>query len=297
VVIYQQKCIDPLGESKSDYQIFAELARRLGEYDRFTDGGKTEDDWIRRMFDASSMPKYISFEEFTKKGYFVVPIPADYKPTPQMRWFYEGRPCDTPDHLNPKRNTPEAAELGTDSGKIEFVSQSLTRLMPDDEERPPLPRYIPSWEGYQSKLAKKYPLQLIIPHPRFSFHTQYDTHTPWLCDIPGSRIKKDGRYWQVIRINRVDAAARDIKDGDIIRLFNDRASVMGAAQVTERVRPGTVHSYEGSATYDPVEKGKPYSTDRGGCINMLSPDRFMSKNAAGMAPNSCLVEMEKADSY
>jgi anaerobic selenocysteine-containing dehydrogenase len=53
-----------------------------------------------------------------------------------------------------------------------------------------------------------------------------------------------------------------------------------------------VHSYESCAVYDPIgEPGE--SADRGGCINLLTPHRFISKNACGMAPNSCLVEIEK----
>ncbi len=76
------------------------------------------------------MPKYISWEEFKKKGYYVVPVPEDYKPTPAMRWFYEGRECDTPDPGNPKKGTDKAQELGTYSGKIEFVSQSLHEAFP-----------------------------------------------------------------------------------------------------------------------------------------------------------------------
>ncbi len=68
---------------------------------------------------------------------------------------------------------------------------------------------------------------------------------------------------------------------------------LGIAQVTERVRPGVVHSYEGSSQYDPLEPGKAGSTDRGGCINLLTPARMVSKNVPGMAPNSCLIEIAK----
>jgi trimethylamine-N-oxide reductase (cytochrome c) len=68
--------------------------------------------------------------------------------------------------------------------------------------------------------------------------------------------------------------------------------VLLSAQVTERVPPGVAHSYESSAVYDPV--GEPgYSPDRGGCINIITPHRFISKNACGQAPNSCLIEIEK----
>jgi len=292
VVIYQQKCLEPLYESKSDYRIFSELAERLGVKDEYTEGN-SEEDWVEKVFYVSDLPKYISFEDFKKKGYFVVPVPPDYQPTPGLRWFYEGRDCDTPDHLNPKRHTQKGRELGTDSGKVEFVSQSLLRHLPDDEERPPLPRYIPSWEGHTSELAQKYPLQLITPHPRFSFHTHHDANTSWLGEIPGHRVLKDGYYWHPVRIHPSDASARGIGDGDIVRLYNDRGSVLCLAQVTERIRPGVLHSYYGSGKYDPLEPGKPGSTERGGCVNILTSARMMSKNAAGMAPNSCLVEIEK----
>lgn len=184
--------------------------------------------------------------------------------------------------------------LATTTGKIEFASTSLTRFDPDDKERPPVPHYIPSWEGHTSEMAEKYPLQFISPHPRFSFNTHYDGKATWVEEIKTHREYKDGRYWWIIRIHPKDAEARDIKDGDIVKVYNDRGSVLCAATVTERIRPGVVHSCCSSGEYDPMgELGSPNSVDRGGCINLLTPSRFMSKNASGMAPNSCLVEVEK----
>jgi len=289
VVVYQHKCIEPLYESKSDYRIFTELAGKLGVQDEFTEGN-TEEDWVEKAYRASDLPKYISFKDFKQKGYFIVPMPEDYQPTPGLRWFYEGRDCDTPDHFNPKRSTEKGKELGTYSGKIEFVSQSLKKYFPDDEERPLLPRYIPSWEGYNSDLVQKYPLQLITPHPRYSFHTHHDANTSWLGEIPGHRVLKDGYYWHPVRLSPPDATARGIKNGDIVRLYNDRGSVLCIAEVTERMRPGVLHSYYGSGKYDPIEPGNPNSIDRGGCVSILTPSRMLSKNVPGMAPNSCLVE-------
>jgi molybdopterin guanine dinucleotide-containing S/N-oxide reductase-like protein len=293
VIVYEQKCIEPLGESKSDYWIFSQLADRLGFGETFTDGGRTEGDWIRALYECSDLPQFLSFDEFREKGYFVVPVPEPYKSTPALRWFYEGRPCDTPDAGNPKKGTPQGRELGTYSGKIEFESQSLKQNLPDDQERPPVPRYIASWEGHTSELAQKYPLQMISPHPRYSFHSHYDKRGSWIWDIPGHRVAVDGYYYQTMRINPVDAAARGIQNRDIVRLFNDRGSVLCCASVTERMKPGVVHSYCSSGQYDPLEPGKPGSTDRGGCVNLLTSDRIMSKNVPGMAPNSCLIEVEK----
>ncbi len=292
IVVYQQKCIEPLFESKSDYWIFVQLADRLGVKSEFTEGN-TEEDWIEQMFNASGVSRQITLDALKQKGYYVVPLPENYKPNPGLRWFYEGRACDTPDYFNPKRGTPKAGELGTISGKIEFVSESLKKFTPDDKERAPLAHYIPSWEGFDSELASKYPLQLISPHPRMTFHTHHDTHVQWLGEIPANRITKDGYDWHVVRVHPSDSAARGISNGDIVKLYNDRGTVLGIAVVTERMRPGVVHSYEGSSLYDPIEPGNPASPDRGGCVNILTPSRLMSENVVGMAPNSCLVEISK----
>jgi trimethylamine-N-oxide reductase (cytochrome c) len=263
----------------------------MGIKEEYTEGN-SEEDWIRKLFDVSSLPRYISFEDFRQRGYFVVPLPKDYRPAPAMRWFYEGRACDT-DDMNPKRNTEKNKELATNTGKIEFVSQSLIAHEPNDEERPPIPSYIPSWEGHTSELARKYPLQLISPHPRYSYHSQYDTHALWLGDIPGHRVFTDGYYWHTTRIHPSDAEVRGIRNGDIIKIYNDRGAVLGIAQVTERIMPGVIHSYEGSSKYDPTQPGTPGSVDRGGCVNLLTPSRTMSKNTPGIAPKSCLVEVSK----
>jgi trimethylamine-N-oxide reductase (cytochrome c) len=98
-------------------------------------------------------------------------------------------------------------------------------------------------------------------------------------------------YW-ILRLNTRDAAARGIEDGDLIRAFNDRGEVILAAQVTERLAPGTVHCYESCADYIPL--GEPgYSPDSAGCINMLTPKRFVTPTSTGMASNSCLIQVEK----
>jgi molybdopterin guanine dinucleotide-containing S/N-oxide reductase-like protein len=293
IIVREQKCIEPLWESKSDYQIFSDIADRLGMKEKYTDGGKTDIDWVRAFFDSSDLPGLIDWETFNEQGYYIINAPEDYKPTPSLRWFAEGRPCDTPDLNNPKRGTDKAHELGTYSGKVEFASESLKAHFPDDPERPVSPRYIPSWEGYRSEGYDRYPLQLLSAHPRFSFHCHYDKHTDWLDDIPVHRIKKDGYAWWPARIHPDDAAQRGIRNGDIVRLYNDRASVLCLAAVTERVRPGVIHSYASSAKYDPLIPGRADSIDKGGCVNMLTPSRMLSQHAPGMTPNSCLIEIEK----
>jgi trimethylamine-N-oxide reductase (cytochrome c) len=142
-------------------------------------------------------------------------------------------------------------------------------------------------------LAERYPLQLISPHPKHSFHTHNDNKSLWIDRISQHRIHKDGYAWWPVRINPADASERDIKHGDIVKVYNNRGAVLAIATITERVRPGTVHSYEGGSKYDPLEPGVPGCIDRGGCMNLLTSGRLLSKNVPGMASNSCLVEISR----
>jgi trimethylamine-N-oxide reductase (cytochrome c) len=294
VIVMQHKCIEPLGESKSDFQIFLELSKRLGLSAMFSEGC-TEFDWCRRLFDATDLPKVITWEEFLKKGYYVVPAPKEeLRPPVSFRAFAEGRPKDTPEIAPlPSDYAGKVFEgLQTQSGKIEFVCSSLQRFDPDDPERPVMTKYIPSWEGHHTtELYGRYPLQLITPHPRYSFHTMGDGKHSWINDISDHRVLIDGYYYWIVRMNKKDAGARGVRENDLVKVFNDRGAVICAARITERVPPGTVHSYEGSAVYDPV--GEPgASPDRGGCMNILTPSRSIIKKSHSIAANSCLVQIQ-----
>ena len=296
LIVLENKCIEPLGESKSDYEIFSLLAERLGLGRNYTEGC-SDYDWVKRMFEASDLPTRISWEEFEKKGYYLVPAPTERKSTPALRWFAEDRQRDTPD-IGPKVwDTVDRKGLQTTSGKIEFVSSSLTRFYKSgvtDPERPIMgPQYIPSWEGHRTEeLLDKYPLQLVSPHPRFSMHTMGDSKDSWSNDVKDHRVLKGGHYYWIMRLNSKDAQERGVRDGDLLRAFNDRGEVILAAQVTERLAPGTVHCYESCSDYLPA--GEPgYSADTAGCINILTPKRFLTPTSTGMAPNSCLIQVEK----
>jgi molybdopterin guanine dinucleotide-containing S/N-oxide reductase-like protein len=92
LLLYQKKCIEPLWESRPDYDIYCDLAKRLGIWEEYTEGN-SEEDWIKKVFDKYQVSKFASYEEFKKKGYFVIPCPQpkDYEPHVAYRWFYEGR--------------------------------------------------------------------------------------------------------------------------------------------------------------------------------------------------------------
>ena len=296
VISLQAKCIEPLGESRSDYDIYAAFAEKLGIGPMFTEG-KDDLAWVEQYYNATDMPKHMTFAEFKKKGYFVVPVNPKRNKAVALRWFAEDRQKDTADWGPRLNNQVNRKGLQTTTGKVEFISTSIKRFEEQgyvDEGRPAMHTYVPAWESWHSPLAKKYPLGMLAPHPRFSFHTMGDGKDAYMQDIKDHRVLVDGYYYWIMRLNSKDAAARGIKNGDLIRAYNDRGSVILCAQVGERVQPGTVHSYESCADYHPL--GKPgRSADRAGCVNILSPDRYMSKYACGMAPNTTQLEVEKWD--
>ena len=274
IVVYQQKCIEPWMESKTDYEIFTLLAEKLGFKDEYSEG-KTEEDWIRGTFDKTSISEHMGYEEFKKKGYYIVPFPKDYKPKKTLTSFYEtGEGLDTP------------------TGKIEFLSERIKKFMPDDQERPPLPRYTHAFEGPHVPLTEKYPLTMISPHAKYSFHTQGE-NVSWIRWIPLHRVHRDGyNYWPV-QIHPEDAEKRGIKQNDLVKAFNDRAEVILIAQITQKIRPGSVLAVT-AAIYDPIEPGKVGSVDKGGAVNLLMPKETLSKNVPGQVTQA-LVEIKKLE--
>lgn len=295
VVTMQHKCIEPLGESKSDYQIYLDILQRLGLGAMFSEGC-SELDWCKRVFDSSDMPKYLSWKEFVKKGYHVLPAESEATRDPvSMRWYAEDRHKDVPEpHPLPSQFSGDFGKgLETQSGKIEFVSSSLARGQVGNDERPALNRYLPAWEGPHAKeLYAKFPLHMISTHPRYSFHTFGDGKDSVLNDIDDHRIYIDGYYYWVMKINPRDAAKRGIAHHDLIKVYNDRGSAIFVADVTPLIGPGIMKTFESNTDFDPVPSDGPEKfSDRSGCANVMTSPRPQQKGTEGMAANSCLVEM------
>ena len=279
-VLLQKQAIKPIGESKSDYEIVLEVAKKLGKYEVITEG-RTIEGLIKHVFNGLGLAEVISWEEFKEKQYYVYPTAPDWeKDPPGMRKFYE----------NPAKNP-----LPTPSGKLEFYSERLARHFPGDKERPPIPKWIEKGpthdERISSKRAKKYPLLLMSNHGRWRVHAQCDDIS-WTREIPTCKVKGlDGYMYEPLWLNPKTAAERDIKSGDIVKIFNERGTVLGGAYVTERLILGVAYMDHG-ARVDSIIPGK---LDRGGAINLISPIGISSKNATGMATSGYLVEVEKVN--
>ena len=295
VIALQHKCIEPLGESKSDYEIFSLILQRLGLGAMFTEGC-SELDWVKRVFNGSDVAKRMSWKDFCRKGYYVVPPEAPgLAPAVNFRWFAEDRMKDIaePQPLPSQWAGPFGQGLQTPTGKIEFIPETLKRCDPHNPERPVINRYMPSWEGPRaSALSERFPLQMIATHSRYSFHTNVDGKNSFTNDIEDHRWRMDGHAYWIVRLNTADAEARGIRHHDLVKVFNDRGAVLCAADVSPLVAAGVVKSFEASAEYIPVEHDGQL-IDIGGCMNLLTPSRPQIQGTSSMSPNSCLVQVDR----
>lgn len=269
-VTAMRQAIPPVAESRTDYAIFSGLAERLGCAEAFTEG-RDEAGWLRYIWDRSRQRaaehgvELPTLEALFEKGVHVMPTPARRQVL-----------------LEAFRADPEANPLVTPSGKIEIFSATMAGLGIEGNPGHPVWREPREWLG--GALARRYPLHLISNQPRTKLHSQYDHGSH-------SRAGKvQGR--EPVLIHPADAEARRIRDGEVVRLFNDRGACLGGAVVTDRVRPGVVVMATGS-WYSPAAPGEPGSLEVHGNPNVLTPDRGTSRLAQGPSPMSCLVEVER----
>jgi molybdopterin guanine dinucleotide-containing S/N-oxide reductase-like protein len=277
-VAIQEQAIQPIGESKSDYEVVLEVAKRLGMEESFTEG-KTVKDLEKQVFENMELQNFITWEDFEDKKYFVFPVAKDWESDPPgFRLFYED---------------PEKNPLPTPTGKLEFYSERLAQHFPDDKERPPYPKWIEKSVTHDERLtserASMFPLLLMSNHGRWRTHAQCDD-IAWTREAPTCKVTgSDGYKYEPVWINPKDAEKRGINDGDIVKIFNERGIVLVGARVWERVMPGVVYVDHG-ARHDPIIPGK---VDRGGAINTIAPLGITSKNCVGQATSGYLVDVQK----
>ncbi|NTU90154.1 MAG: molybdopterin-dependent oxidoreductase, partial [Actinobacteria bacterium] len=278
----EPKCIETIGEAKSDWEAVCEVAKKLGLFEEYTKG-KTEEDLVKIGFENSGIADRISWEDFKEAGYYAVPT--------QENWE------DLARGFGPFCEDPEKNPLESPTGKLEFYSASLEEHFPGDDERPPYPKFIPFGERHQESLlhprSETYPYLIISNHPRWRVHANMDDIS-WLREIPTCKVNgPDGYKYEPIWVNPVDAEKLGLKDGDIAKLFNERGGVLGGIIVTERVRPGVLYQDHG-ARLDPIVAGE---LDRGGANNLIAPAKTASKNTSSEVTSGYLVDIEKVDVF
>jgi anaerobic dimethyl sulfoxide reductase subunit A len=258
-LIFMNQAIRPMHECRSDYDIFTHVADKLGLAEAFTEG-RTELQWLEEIVKVSQAadPAFPTFEEFRRRGVHIFKYDRPHVPFADFRDDPDGHPLQTP------------------SGKIEIYSSRLAEM--DIEHLPPIPKYIPEWEGGPwDPLFEKYPLQAIGSHYHRRVHSTHD-NVDWLEEAMPQRVY----------MNPVDAGSRGIRTGDVVRVFNDRGELRGRARITTRIIPGLIDVPQG-AWWTPDARG----IDRRGCVNVLTSERA-TPGARGNAQHTMLVQVQKA---
>lgn len=258
-VLRNRKVMEPLFESRFEWEWLKDVAQRLGLYEEFTAGMPDADDWLKENYRIlrEAEPELPDWDTFTALGGW------QYKDQANFIAFKE----QIEDFEHNKFPTP--------SGKIEIFSKALYEF--GQEDIPAIPRFVSCSEGPDDPLREKYPLQLMGWHTRRRCHSIHDNNE-WLDEVemPG--------LW----IHPKDAAKRGIANGDLLHIYNDRGAVEIPAIVTARIAEGVVAMSQGG-WFTPNEKG----VDTRGSINVLT-GMEPSPLAKGNPQHTNLVEVRKA---
>ena len=264
-VVAMHKAIDPVADARNDFDIFLDLARRLGCEDAFAEG-RDEIAWLRHLYDtfreraqSNLLP---DFDTFWRKGWVEIPSRTD-----EYVLFAEFR------------SDPDKHKLRTPSGRIELYSEEIAGF--GYQDCPPHPSWIEPSEWLGGKGATEFPLHLVSSQPRDKLHSQMD------AGPVSARGKTAGR--ETLAMNPADARRRGIENGEVVRVFNARGSCFAGIAVTDEVRPGVVRLSCG-AWYDPSEDE---SVCAHGNANVLTRDHGTSRLGQGPSSATALVEVER----
>jgi trimethylamine-N-oxide reductase (cytochrome c) len=319
IALYKDQAVLPVGEAKTDSETVLAIAEKLGKAEELMEhwcypksapktlsktrsyysgvtkineekypyGEPSFETLAKIGFYKGGFSKYMEFDEFKEKGYLPIPFKDDDSWKEARGGLYNF-------YADPENNP-----LDTPSGKIEFYSTALAQVWGDDPERPPVPHWIEESESHHERLTndrgKDYPFLLVSNHPHFRHHAMLDD-VAWFRELDICKVDgPDGYKYEPVWMNPADARRRGLKNGDIVRLYNERGSVLGGLLVTERIMENTL-SQDHGARVDGIVRGSG-GLDRGGANNLICPGKTTSKNAAGEVTNGFLVNVEKVDVF
>ena len=255
----------PHGQARDDYTILADVAERLGIGKEFTEG-RTALEWLRHLYDqwraaqgAGDLP---SFDEFWAGDGLDLPVAE-----PGQVLFADFRA------------DPDRHPLSTPTGRIEIFSETIDGFGYADCAGHPVWLEPEEWLG--GAAAQRFPLQLVANQPRTRLHSQLD------IGAHSQSAKVAGR--EPVRLHPVEAAARGLRDGDIVRIVNDRGSCLAGLVVSDAVGPGIAQLSTG-AWYDPDPADPSFC--RHGNPNVLTADRPSSTLSQGCTGQLSLVQIE-----
>lgn len=211
----QEKAIDPLYECKTDVEIINLIANKLGFVDDFK---YTTEEYCQATLDNDKARALgISWEKLQEDKCIRVFAEDPY-------YLGEGGVFPTP-------TTREQFYRDTPVPYVNFGQQI-------DVEKERLPYWEPPHEawpvaagGFEANpLAEKFPIIFTTERNKMKCHTQFG-RVPWLLELYPEPI---------VKINPIDAEDRNIAEGDLVRIFNDRGEVVARAIMHAGARPGLV---------------------------------------------------------
>ena len=258
---YNEKCLEAPGEAKSNYEIFRLLAKKFGfDEDQFS--------WS----DEECLENYVDWDAPACNG-------IDLKYLKQHG--YARLDVGTKDNRVPHKE----GNFPTPSGKCQLILRGVNNFVAapfrqmyegyqPGQPLPALPDYVPPRESPvdNQELAEKYPLNVISPKSHAFLNSCY-------ANMEGKQKTQGDQF---VLMNKINAEQRNINDGDMVKVFNDRGSYEGVLRLTDDVNPGIIVSTLGY-----------WRQHNEGTVNSISSAEFANMgNAPTFSDN--LVEVTKA---
>ncbi len=208
--IHRPKVIEPMGESRTDFQVFTELAYRLEQLDTgLKDFGKRYNPRATRDYfsdpdavDQAYLKAWWEKGPMTHQG---VSMPWDEFKQRGVYKFQFDQPI-----VAFREQIEKGEAFNTPSGKIEILSTTLAKITDWTRtqygyEIPYIPKWVEPFESLNSLKVKDFPFHMVSPHPRWRTHSIFN-NIPWLRET----------YQQELTMNAADAGRLGIRTGDIV---------------------------------------------------------------------------------
>ncbi|MDE1263183.1 trimethylamine-N-oxide reductase TorA [Vibrio aestuarianus] len=268
-LIAMHRLVDPLFQSRTDFEIFTELTRRFGRHEEFT-RGMDEMEWVRSLYEDCKKANAGKFELPEFDAFWEQSV-LD---------FGEGKPWVR--HAD-FRKDPEINALGTPSGFIEITSRKIGRYGYEHCQDHPM-WFEKTERSHGGPGSDKHPYWLQSCHPDKRLHSQ-------MCESEEYRATYAVQGREPVYINPIDAKAKGINDGDLVRVYNDRGQLLAGAVLSDSYPRGIIRIEEG-AWYGPLSE-KDGAICTYGDPNTLTLDVGSSELAQATSANTCIVDFEK----
>ncbi len=231
---FSHRAIEPLGEAKSNAEVFQLLGRALG---------------------VDEPALYVSAQELVGEALRSAASPGEFVAHPFVRTRKEA-------DLLPRAR----GGFQTPSGKFEFYCEKMARDGLD-----PLPSFVPPHETLGDG---PYPLNFLARKHKDSLNSSYG-------QLPVMR-RREG-VDRTLEMHPRDAEARALRDGEEVRVFNDRGHFVIPLKISEKVPPATVSTFWG--WWDKLSEGN-------GNVNNVTSSALTDLGGGGTFYD-CRVEVER----